>query len=65
MVEMVSVLVTAGLGVLLLVALILVVRRRLVRFTRARVALQEQVAHGAAVLRALREARRPRTGSSG
>jgi hypothetical protein len=64
-VEMVSVLIMAGLGVLILVALVLVVRRRVVRFTRARAALQERVASGAAALRALQEARRPRRGSSG
>jgi HAMP domain-containing protein len=64
-VEMVPVLVTVGVGVLLLVALLLVVRRRVVRFTRARAALQERVAQGSAALRALRETRRPRSGSSG
>jgi hypothetical protein len=64
-VEMVAVLVTAGLGMLLLVALVLVVRRRVVRFIRARAALRERLAQGAAALRALREARRPRAGSSG
>lgn len=65
MVEMVSVLVTVGLGVLLLVALVLVVRRRLVRFARARAALQERRAWGTAALSALWEARRSRHGSSG
>ena len=65
MVEMVAVLVTAGLGMLLLVVLVLVVRRRVVRFVRARAALWERVAQGTAALHALREARRPGAGSSG
>jgi hypothetical protein len=63
-VEMVAVLITAGSGILL-VALVLVVRRRAVRFIRARDALRQRVAQGGAALRALREARRPRAGSSG
>ena len=60
-VEMVAVLITAGSGILL-VALVLVVRRRAVRFIRARDALRLRVAQGGA---ALREARRLRAGSSG
>jgi hypothetical protein len=59
---MVPSLVVAGTGVVLLVALVVSVRRPVARFSRARAALQERVAHGSAALRALREARRAGAG---
>jgi hypothetical protein len=52
-------LVVAGVGVVLLVALVVIVQRPIARFVRARTALQDRVVGGAAALRALRDARRP------
>lgn len=54
-------LVVVSTGVVVLVVLLLVCRRAIVRFTRARDALQEQVAQRTAELQALRAARRPGT----
>ncbi|WP_143517420.1 hypothetical protein [Pseudonocardia sp. MH-G8] len=55
-------LVVAGVGVVLLVALVVIVQRPIARFVRARNALQERVEDGAAGLRALRSARRSGAG---
>ncbi|TQM03860.1 hypothetical protein FB558_6885 [Pseudonocardia kunmingensis] len=56
---MLPALVVAGVGVVLLVALVVIVQRPIARFVRARTALQDRVVRGAAALRALRDARRP------
>ena len=59
---MVPSLVVAGTGVVLLVALVVIVRRPVARFSRARTALQERVAQATAARRTLREARRSGAG---
>ena len=51
-------LVVVGAGVVLLAVLVVAVRRPIMRFTRARAALQERVTLDAATLRELWEARR-------
>ena len=55
-------LVVAGVGVVLLVALVVIVQRPIARFVRARNALHERVTEGAAGLRTLRSARRSGAG---